>query len=160
MICHAEPASSHLNEAAGISVLRTRTLCYKVLRATAQWVPRTHALFHLAPRPIPQGSVTNRSRLVLGVSIVLLIANIVGVFVYVSRAKFGWVTPEDHELNAITGEPFIWFMAIFPVVALFVVVDVAWTYLVIVSRQRRQRYFLLLTAAIWLIGISIDFAHH
>ena len=43
-----------------------------------------------------QGSVTNRSRLILGVSFVLLIANIVGVFVYVSRASLGWTIPEEH----------------------------------------------------------------
>jgi hypothetical protein len=74
-----------------------------------------------------QDSVTHRPRLVLGVSVVLLIANIVGVFVYVSQASLGWVTSEDHQLHAITGEPFIWFMSIFPVVVLFVVVNVAWT---------------------------------
>jgi len=107
-----------------------------------------------------QPSVTHRPRLLLGGSVVLLIANIVGVFVLVSRASLGWVTHEDHQLHAITGEPFIWFMSIFPVVVSFVVVNVARTWLIIARGQRRQRLFSLLTAAAWLIGIGIDYAHH
>ena len=60
----------------------------------------------------------------------------------------------------VAGEAAVWFVAIMPVVALFVVLNVAWTSLIIVFRQRRQRFFLVMTAVIWLIGIGIDYAHH
>jgi hypothetical protein len=90
----------------------------------------------------------------------LLIVNIAGVFVYVSRASHGWVIPEEQGMIPIVGEPYVWFAAIAPVVALFVVVNAAWTWLIIARGQRRQRLFLVLTAAVWLIGIGIDFAHH
>jgi uncharacterized protein YqgC (DUF456 family) len=60
----------------------------------------------------------------------------------------------------VAGEAAVWFVAIMPVVASFVVLNVAWTSLIIVFRQRRQRFFLVMTAVIWLIGIGIDNAHH
>lgn len=93
-------------------------------------------------------------------SVGLLIANIAGVCVYVARASLGWTIPEERGLHAVTGEPFIWFLAILPVVAVFAVINLVWAYLIITSRQWRLGLLWLLTAVIWLIGIAIDFAHH
>lgn len=106
-----------------------------------------------------QHSVTQRARVVLGASVASLIANIVGVFVYVSRASHGWVIPEGHGMIPTVGEPFVWFAASAPVVALFVVINVAWTWLIIARGQRRQWLFLQLAAAVWPTGIGIDVAH-
>jgi hypothetical protein len=60
----------------------------------------------------------------------------------------------------ITGEPFVWFAGIFPVVAIFFVLNLAWVALIVARRRWRSGRFWLLAALCWLIAVWADFAHH
>jgi TRAP-type C4-dicarboxylate transport system permease small subunit len=95
-------------------------------------------------------------------SIAFLIANITGAILYVFAAsRGGWAIPEERAagINTTTGEPFIWFLSVVPVVAVFMVINVAWT--IILSRRHWSgRSYWLLGAVVWLAAIAIDFAHH
>ena len=93
-------------------------------------------------------------------SLILVVLNVIGAVVYLFRASHGWVIPEERGLNSTTAEPFIWFAAIFPVVAIFFVLDLAWGAVIIARRNWRSGCFCLLAASCWLAAVWIDFAHH
>ena len=90
----------------------------------------------------------------------LLVLNAMGAVVYVVRASSGWRIAEEHGEIPVTGEPFIWAFAIFPVIAAFLVLNLVWATLILVRRQWRSERLWLLAAAVWLIAIGVDFAHH
>ena len=93
-------------------------------------------------------------------NLTLLVLNAVGATVYVFRASHGWAIPEEHGVVPITGEPFVWFAGIFPVVAIFFVLNSAWVALIVARRRWRSGRFWLLAALCWLIAVWVDFAHH
>jgi len=93
-------------------------------------------------------------------NLALLALNVVGACVYVSRASFSWAIPEERGLVPITGEPFVWFAGIFPVDAVFFVLNSIWGTVILVRRHWLSGRFWLLAAVFWLIAISVDFAHH
>jgi hypothetical protein len=109
------------------------------------------------------GSETQSTKvLVRKQSIAFLLANVAGAILYVFAAlRGGWAIPQERAAGIITttGEPFIWFSSIAPVVAVFMVINVAWT--IILSRRHWSggRYWLL-AAGVWVVAIAIDFAHH
>ena len=92
----------------------------------------------------------------------LVFANVVGAILYMLAAsRGGWAIPAEREagIHSVTGEPFIWFMSILPIVAVFFVINVVWV--VILARRRWVGgRFWLLAAVIWTVAIVIDFAHH
>jgi hypothetical protein len=91
----------------------------------------------------------------------LLLLNVIGAFAYLIRASSAWAIPQERAagIHSITGEPFVWFLAVLPIVAFFFVLNVVWG-AVIVRRQWQTVSFWLLTALIWLGALAIDFAHH
>jgi hypothetical protein len=94
--------------------------------------------------------------------IAFLVANVVGAILYLFAAsRGGWSIPAERAAGVYTttGEPFVWFLAILPIVAIFFVINVAWT-IILARRQWRVGRFWLLAAAAWLVAIVIDFAHH
>jgi len=95
-------------------------------------------------------------------SIAFLLANVAGAILYVFEAsRGGWAIPQERATGIITttGEPFIWFSSIAPVVAVFMVINVAW--MIILSRRHWSGVrFWLLAAGVWVAAIAIDFAHH
>jgi hypothetical protein len=95
-------------------------------------------------------------------SVALLVANALGAILYVfSASRGGWAIPAERAagIHSVTGEPFIWFMHVLPIVALFFAINVAWT--VVLGRRRwNGGRFWLLAAAVWVVAIVIDFAHH
>jgi hypothetical protein len=94
-------------------------------------------------------------------STALLGLNVVGAILYVVAAsRGGWAISQERavRIHTTTGEPFIWFFSILPIVATFFVINVAWG-AVILSR-RRGGLFWLLAAVVWLGAVVIDFAHH
>jgi hypothetical protein len=93
-------------------------------------------------------------------NLAFMMSNAIGACVYVIRAKPSWVNPLEHGEIPITGEPFVWAAGIFPVVAVFVIVNLIWGSLIIRHRDWRIGRWWLPAAAIWLIAIGIDFAHH
>jgi hypothetical protein len=86
----------------------------------------------------------------------LLTANVIGAALYVFAASWGgWAIPGE----PVTGEPFVWFLAIFPVVAVFFVANLIWTIFLVRHRWKGVRFWLL-AGVVWLAAIAIDFAHH
>jgi hypothetical protein len=62
-------------------------------------------------------------------SITLLVANVFGAMLYVFGAsRGGWAIPEERAtgIHTTTGEPFVWFISILPVVATFSAINLAW----------------------------------
>ena len=81
-----------------------------------------------------------------------------GAFAYlILGASTAWAIPQEREagIHSITGEPFVWFLAILPIVAFFFVLNVVWG-AVIVRRQWQAVGFWLLTAQLWLGAMAID----
>lgn len=93
-------------------------------------------------------------------SLALLLLNAIGAVAYVFRASVSWAIPQERGLNAITGEPFIWFAATLPVVAVFFVLNLGWGAMIAARRYWRSGRFWLLAALCWLVAVWVDFAHH
>jgi hypothetical protein len=95
-------------------------------------------------------------------SIVLLVLNFIGAVVYVVAASNGWAIPRERQLglHSVTGEPFIWALSIFPVCAVFLVLNLTWGAFIVVLKRWQSGIFWLLTIPIWLAAVVIDFAHH
>jgi hypothetical protein len=95
-------------------------------------------------------------------SVALLVLNFIGAAVYVVAASNGWVIQQERELglHSTTGEPFIWVLSIFPVCAVFFVLNLTWGGFILARKRRQGGIFWLLTIPIWLAAVVIDFAHH
>jgi hypothetical protein len=93
---------------------------------------------------------------------VLLAVNAIGAITYVVMASRGWAIPQERAagIYSVTGEPFVWFMAILPIVVVFAVLNIAWAALIVIRRDWSIGRLWLCAAAIWVIAIGIDFAHH
>jgi hypothetical protein len=61
-------------------------------------------------------------------------------------------------LRRLTGEPFVWFAGILPVVAVFFVLNSAWVALIRLYWLSGR--FWLLAVVLWLVAVSVDFGHH
>jgi hypothetical protein len=94
------------------------------------------------------------------VNLAILIFNVVGAVVYLVRASLGWRIPQEHGVVPVAGEPFVWFVAILPIIVVYPLLNLAWAGFIVVRRQWRSGRLWLLTVAIWVCAISIDFAHH
>ncbi|MGD0507837.1 MAG: hypothetical protein ABSA27_08575 [Terriglobales bacterium] len=92
----------------------------------------------------------------------LFIVNVIGTIVYLFAASFSWAIPQERELglHSTTGEPFTWAIAVFPIYAFFALLNLAWGAYICFKKRWRSGYFWLMTAAVWLIAVWIDFAHH
>ena len=60
----------------------------------------------------------------------------------------------------VTGEPYVWFAAVIPVCAVFIVLNLIWGAFILARKRWRSGIFWLSTIPIWLIAAAIDFAHH
>ena len=92
----------------------------------------------------------------------LFLLNIIGGIIYLAGASNAWAIPQEREagVHSITGEPFVRVAFIFPVVAIFFVVNVVWGGVILSRRQWQDGRLWLLTALVWLVSRVIDFAHH
>jgi hypothetical protein len=91
---------------------------------------------------------------------ILLVVNVVGAMLYLWRTSLSWAIPEEKGLNSMTAEPFIWVLAALPVLAIALVINVAWGVIILRQRQWNSGRLWLAVATIWLVAIAIDFAHH
>jgi hypothetical protein len=94
------------------------------------------------------------------VNVALILANLLGACVYVFRASNGWAIPEEHCEIPVTGEPFVWFAAILPVIVIFTLTNLTWAAFIFRSRDWRAASFSLPAACAWLVAIVIDHMHH
>ena len=90
----------------------------------------------------------------------LLMLNVLGAIIYVLAASHSWAIPQEHGAVPVSGEPFVWALFVVPIYAVFGLVNVAWGAYICSKRRWRSGYFWLLAAAVWLIAICVDFAHH
>jgi hypothetical protein len=104
--------------------------------------------------------MADKFRLTQRVNLVLLVVNVIGACIYVVGASHGWAIPEEHCAIPVTGEPFVWFVYVAPVFAVFTLVNLTWTALIVRYRQWQRGGLWLLAALVWLVAIAIDFAHH
>lgn len=104
--------------------------------------------------------MTFRTILTQRVSLALFVLNTIGAVTYVARASPSWARPDEHGVVPIAGEPFVWFAGVFPVVAGFLLLNLAWGTLIIVCRQWSNGRYWLFIVPPWLIAVLVDFAHH
>ena len=102
----------------------------------------------------------SRARSTNTVNVFLVFANSVGALLYLWLASHGWRIPSEHGVVPVTGEPFVWALAL-PVPGIFLVIDAVWG-VFLLRRYRGWKAMLwgLITASIWLIAVCVDFAHH
>gem|GEM_PF-1729129 len=96
-------------------------------------------------------------------SITLLLLNVVGAAFYVFAAsRGGWAIPQERAagINVTTGEPFVWFLHILPIIAIFLVVNLAWGTGILTRRFWQGGRLWLMAAVVWLGALAVDFAHH
>jgi len=93
-------------------------------------------------------------------SLVLFSLNVVGAITYVIAASYSWAIPHERGLHSGTGEPFTWALAVLPIFAAFALVNLSWGAYICSKRRWRSGYFWLMTAAVWLVAVCVDFAHH
>jgi len=95
--------------------------------------------------------------------LILLALNAIGASAYVFLAsRGGWVIPQECEagIRTTTGEPYVWFFSIAPVISVFFLLDFAWGTMILVRRQWNTGLMWLATFAIWVIAAIVDFSHH
>jgi hypothetical protein len=92
----------------------------------------------------------------------LIAANILGAIGYLAAASPSWAIPEERAagIRSITGEPFVWALSVWPILTLFLLVNLTWATVIIAKRQWQDARFWLIAPLIWLVSISIDFIHH
>jgi hypothetical protein len=90
-------------------------------------------------------SISRKSAIARFIPVTLFLSNVIGAFVYVIRASMGgWVDPRTGPAS-VSGEPFIWFLAILPVVVFFFALNLAW--MIVIVRRRWRGVGLWLFAA-------------
>jgi hypothetical protein len=88
--------------------------------------------------------------------------NTLGAVVYLVAVSPSWAIPEERAtgLHSVTGEPFVWASAGFPILAVFLALNLIWGAAILSKRQRRIARLWLATSLIWIATLGIDFAHH
>ena len=95
-------------------------------------------------------------------SVVILLANILGSAIYLLGARHTWIIPEEQAegINVITGEPFVWASFVLPVWFVFLVINLGWGLTIVVRRLWLDGRIWLTTLLIWIVAVIVDFAHH
>jgi hypothetical protein len=84
-------------------------------------------------------SISRKSAIARFIPVTLFLSNVIGAVVYVIRASMGgWVDPRTGPAS-VSGEPFIWFLAILPVVVFFFALNLAWMIVIVRRRWRVAR---------------------
>ena len=91
--------------------------------------------------------------------VTFMLANAVGIAIYLVLASRGWRIPQERAMVPVTGEPFVWALAL-PVLGIFFLADVVWGVMLLRHKEWKGRLWWLVTAAVWLLAIGIDFSHH
>ena len=96
---------------------------------------------------------------VKSLDIMFMAANAVGIVLYLVLASRGWRIPQEHGMVPVTGEPFVWALVL-PVLGVFLLADIVWGGLLLRDRVSKRGLWWLVTAAVWLLAIGIDFSRH
>ena len=92
----------------------------------------------------------------------LAVANLLGSIGYLIAVSPSWAIQieRDNGIHSVTGEPFVWALAGWPILALFFVVNLSCVVFIVLTRRRPGIQVWLVTPLIWLVTLWIDFAHH
>lgn len=95
-------------------------------------------------------------------TLLLLVINLLGSIWYLIAVSPSWAIPEEREsgIHSITGEPFVWATAGWPILALFFVVNLSWAVFILFKRRWQESCPWLITPFLWMVALWIDFAHH
>jgi hypothetical protein len=104
--------------------------------------------------------LTFKTLLAQPVSLALLVLNAIGAVIYVVTASPSWATQQEHGVVPITGEPFVSFAGVFPIIAGFLLLNLAWGTLILGCRRWSSGRYWLSTIPLWLVAVLVDFAHH
>ena len=104
-------------------------------------------------------SVDRPGRSVKPLDATFMLANAVGIAIYLVLASRGWRIPQEHGAVPVTGEPFLWVLAL-PVLGVFLVGNIVWGGMLLRYREPKRGLWWLITGAVWLLAIYVDFAHH
>jgi len=91
--------------------------------------------------------------------ITFMLANAIGIAIYLKLASNGWRNPEEYGMIPVTAEPFLWAFAL-PVGAVCLVANLVWGGLIFRSGATRRWLSWLFVAGLWVIALCVDFAHH
>ncbi len=117
------------------------------------YVSNPQTLMSITPVDRPAGSS------VKFLDITFMAANAVGVVLYLVLASHGWRIPQERGMIPVSGEPFVWALAL-PVLGAFLLADIVWGALLLRDREHKRGLWWFATAAGWLLAIGIDFSHH
>jgi hypothetical protein len=118
--------------------------------------------------PAPRKRTGSRMRIRTGglsfsrVSVAILLANVLGVAIYLLGARYAWVIPEEaaNGIHTITGEPFVWALFVLPVWTIFLVMNLTWGSIIVAQRRWIDARVWLIASFIWIVAVIVDFAHH
>ncbi len=88
-----------------------------------------------------------------------MFANAVGIAVYLVLASRSWRIPQEHGAVPVSGEPFVWALAL-PVLGVFFLTDAVWGVLLLRNKERSGRLWWALIAVSWFVALVVDFSHH
>src|SRR5579862_3789667 len=76
-------------------------------------------------------------------SLVLFIGNIIGAIAYIRAVEPSWVIPEERAagIHTVTGEPFVWAVAVVPFVVGFGLLNALWGASLCFWKKWRSGYF-------------------
>jgi hypothetical protein len=116
----------------------------------------------IASSGVYRSLLTYETVLALPGRIVLTVLNAIGATIYLARASNAWAIPQERAagIYSVTGEPFVWFLGIWPIVGVFLVMNLACGALILARRHWFSGRLWLMAAMIWLVAVWIDFAHH
>ncbi len=91
-----------------------------------------------------------------------LLANVLGSAIYPWGARHAWAIREEaaNGIHAVTGEPFAWASFVLPVWIVFLLTNLVWAVTIVVRKLWLQGHLRLASSFIWIIAVTIDFAHH
>lgn len=101
----------------------------------------------------------NPDRTVKSMDLTFMVANAVGTAIYLMLASQGWRIPQEHGAIPVSGEPFVWALAL-PVLGIFLLADIVWGGLLLRYKEPKRWLWWLISGGLWLVAISVDFAHH
>jgi hypothetical protein len=94
-------------------------------------------------------------------NVILLVANLLGSFVYLWLGSWTWTPANERGLGLDSaGDFMIWGLSALPVLIVFFVLDFGWAVVILIRRQWKSGLSWLLVAIMWFIALAIDRAHH
>ena len=93
-------------------------------------------------------------------NVILLSVNLAFALLDIWRSSFSWAITQEKGLHSTTGEPFIWAIAVVPVLAVVFLINAPWGLLILRRKQWDSGRLWIAVGVIWLVAIAIDFAHH